>query len=95
MTAVLLAGLGLGILGAAIGAWQGSNRARVVLLALLAIFYSLNIAISLRVATADWVPESAQAKSLATAVRGLFWLGINLWYFMRPQTRAWYRAMSK
>lgn len=95
MTAILLAGIGIGVIGAAVGAWQGSDRARIALLALIAIFYGLNMLANFRIATADWVPQDAQVRALATLVRSIFWVAINYWYFLRPQTRAWYRAMSR
>ena len=95
ITALLLAGIGLGVIGAAIGAWQGSDRARIALLALVVLFYSLNMLANFRLITADWVPSDTQTRALATLVRAIFWVALNVWYFLRPQTRAWYRSMGR
>ena len=89
--ALPLALLGVATVGAAAGTWQRSNRARIALLVLLTVFYALNIFGSLFVATADFVPAAAQTKAWATVARGLFWLGLNYWYWLRPATRAWFR----
>jgi hypothetical protein len=89
--ALLLAGLGVGVIGAAIGTWQRSNRARIVLLALITVFYALNIGGNAVVATADYVPDTAQNKAWANAIRGVFWVALNYWYWLRPATRAWFR----
>lgn len=89
-SAMILAFLGIGVIGAAIGVWQGSNRARIALLALLTIFYALNILAGISIATADFVDQGAQTRAWSTVARAVFWLVLNYWYFLRPQTRAWF-----
>lgn len=90
--ALPLAALSIGVVGAAVGTWQRSNRARIALLALMTLFYVLNIFASAYVATADFVPGAAQTKAWASVARGIFWLALNYWYWLRPATRAWFRA---
>lgn len=90
-SALLLALLSVGVMGAAIGVWQGSNRARIALLVLIGVYYALNILGNSVVATADYVPAAAQTRAWSNVVRGVFWLGLNLVYFLRPQTRAWFK----
>lgn len=90
-SAMLLALLSVGVMGAAIGVWQGSNRARIALLALIGVYYALNILGNTVVALADYVPDAAQTRAWSNVARGVFWLVLNLLYFLRPQTRAWFK----
>lgn len=90
-SAMMLALIGIGVIGCAIGTWQGSNRARIALLVLVTIFYALNILAGVSLATADFIEADAQTRAWATVARGVFWLALNYWYFLRPQTRAWFK----
>ncbi len=92
LTALLLAGLGIGVIGASIGAWQGSDSARIVLLGLLVLFHGLNALGLLLGLSAEGIPDREQARAFAGMFRSVFWVAINLWYFLRPKTRAWFRG---
>lgn len=92
MTALLLAGLGIGVIGASVGTWQRSDSARVVLLGLLALFHGLNTLGSVLGLSDQTIPATEQASIYASIFRAIFWTGINFWYFLRPKTRAWFRA---
>jgi len=95
VTALALAALGCGIIVAAVGTWQGSRRACIALLGLLTIYYGLHMLGNLRLATSDWVPEAVQTRAWATLGRGVFWLGLNYWYWLRPATRAWFAQQGR
>jgi hypothetical protein len=92
LTALLLAGLGIGVIGAAIGTWQGNDSARIVLLALLVLFHGLSVLGLLLGVSAEGIPDREQARVGAGVFRSIFWLAINLWYFLRPKTRDWFRG---
>ncbi len=89
-TSLLSAALGVGIVGAAVATWRGSNTGRIVLLALVVTFYVL-LAWSNWTAASSSVPEAIQRRSMFTAGRSLLWVLLYLWYFLRPTTVAWYR----
>jgi len=91
LTALLLAGLGIGVIGASIGTWQGSDSARIVLLGLLLLFHGLNVLGLFLGLSAEGIPEREQTRAFAGMFRSVFWVAINLWYFLRPKTRAWFR----
>jgi hypothetical protein len=92
LTALLLAGLGIGVIGASIGTWQGSDNARIVLLGLLALFHGLNSLGMLLGLSVDGVPDQERARIYGSIFRSIFWIGINFWYFLRPTTRRWFRG---
>jgi hypothetical protein len=92
LTAMLLAGLGIGVIGASIGTWQGSDSARIVMLGLLALFHGLNTLGLVLGLSADGVPDSERARVYGSIFRAIFWIGINFWYFLRPKTRHWFRG---
>lgn len=92
MTAMLLAGLGIGVIGASVGTWQRSDTARIVLLGLLALYHGLNTLGSVMGLSTEGLPATEQASIYGSIVRGIFWIAINFWYFLRPKTRAWFQG---
>lgn len=92
MTAMLLAGLGIGVIGASVGTWQRSDTARIVLLGLLALYHGLNTLGSVMGLSDPTIPAAEQASIYGSIFRGIFWIGINFWYFLRPKTRAWFQG---
>ena len=92
MTAMLLAGLGIGVIGASVGTWQRSDTARIVLLGLLALYHGLNTLGSVMGLSTEGLPATEQASIYGSIVRGIFWVAINFWYFLRPKTRAWFQG---
>lgn len=92
LTAMLLAGLGIGVIGASIGTWQRSDTARVVLLGLLVLYHGLNTLGSLLGLGDPTIPDIERASIYGSIFRAIFWIGINFWYFLRPKTRAWFRG---
>lgn len=92
MTAMLLAGLGIGVIGASVGTWQRSDTARIVLLGLLALYHGLNTLGSVMGLSTEGIPATEQASIYGSIVRGIFWVVINFWYFLRPKTRAWFQG---
>ncbi|GAB4522461.1 MAG: hypothetical protein Fur0018_04250 [Anaerolineales bacterium] len=88
--ALLMAGLGAMIVFAALGTLAGHDRARSALLYLLVLYYGLQAFAQVVLATAEPRPEvqlPAAGKVLAMAL----YLLLNLWYFLRPETLAYYR----
>src|ERR1044071_1857937 len=83
MTAMLLAGLGIGVIGASVGTWQRSDTARIVLLRLLALYHGLNPLGSVMGLSIEGFPATEQASIYGSIVRGIFWVAINFWYFLR------------
>ena len=91
---LLQAGLGVAIAWAAIGAWQGKERSRKTLLTLLIISHSLQIVSNLIMLVASGIPSQFMSGLIGAVVRSAFWIGINLWYFGRYETREWYREVE-
>lgn len=83
--------LSAGIIFTAIGAFRGHDGSRLALIVLIVLRYSLvsfNQAIPLFAGVLD-----AEMTLLAYGriVRYIFWIALNVWYFLRPQTLAYYR----
>ena len=91
-SALISAGLGLGIIVAAIGAWQGKDQARIALLVLVVLYYVLLAFSNYQLARSDFVDPEIRSRATTVGVRSLLWIPIYLWYFLRPKTRAWYRG---
>jgi len=88
--ALLTAGLGSMIVFAALGAFSGHDRARSALLYLLVLYYGLQAFAQVVLAAA--VPRPEVQLPAAGRVLGMaLWLLLNLWYFLRPETLAYYR----
>lgn len=87
---MLAAGLGIAVIGAAIGAWQGSDRARLVFMVLMLVYYGL-LAYSTFAVVGEAIEASVRSRYLRVGIRSLLWIPIYLWYFLRPKTLAWYR----
>jgi hypothetical protein len=89
---LLVAGaLSLAIIVTSLRAWARDDRARQLMLVLILLFHGLTILSSLLLLGSTG-STSLQSQALAEAVRSLFWIGINLWYFLRRSTLAWYRG---
>ena len=91
VTASLLALCGMAVMGAAVGAWQGSETARRVLLWSVGLYYLLTVLSNLALLALDTLPIAVESQALGAIVRAVFWVGVTVWYFRRPSTRAWYR----
>lgn len=88
---LVTAGLSIAVLGAAVGAWQGNDTARLALVGLASLFYLLLAITNFYTATSDFVVEDVQRKALMTGIRSLLWIPLYVWYFLRAKTVRWYR----
>ena len=87
-------GLAMGIIASAIGAWKGSQKAKMILLILITIHYLL---IGLNNAYMLWsglIPKQFQARVIGRVLRGLFYPAIYIWYFRKPSTQEFYSSNS-
>lgn len=94
IVALLQAALGGAIIWTTIGAWQGRDRFRRALLKWLVAFHMLQIASNLTILAIGGVPSQSVSRFAGAIVRSAFWMGINLWYFLRHQTREWYEEVE-
>jgi hypothetical protein len=92
LTALCLSvGLPVAIISAAIGAFMGSDRSRLALLILVTLFFSLRAFQNASLALAGAIPEDQQVLAYGRIFWSALWIGINVWYFLRPSTIAFYR----
>ncbi|HEX8649380.1 MAG TPA: hypothetical protein VF708_00955 [Pyrinomonadaceae bacterium] len=90
---VLVTGIGLGVLvmAASVWAWIGDNPARYLLLGLVTISSLLLIINNVALMSSGRVVGENVIKSVGAIIRGLFWIGINWWYFNRRHVVAYYK----
>ncbi len=69
---------------------RGNNRSRLALVALVTVYYGLLAWNNARLALSGALPAVAESKAWATVARSLFWMAINLWYFLGKRPRAFY-----
>lgn len=84
-------GLPIAIVSAAIGTFKGNDRARLGLLILLAIYFILNIFQNTILRIAGNLTPEEQVTNLGRILVSIVSLFINLWYFLRPSTIAYFR----
>lgn len=85
------AALSLAVFGAAVGAWQGSDNARLALLVFVVLFYTLLAITNFYTATSDVVLPDTRWQATKAGWRSIAWIPLYLWYFLRADTVAWYR----
>jgi hypothetical protein len=91
LTSCLSLMFSLGLIFTAIGAWRGHDQSRLGLLVLLILYYALksfNTGIPLFLGSAD---QEQTLVIYGTLLRYGVWTGLNVWYFLRPATIAYYR----
>jgi hypothetical protein len=91
ITMCLSLGLPIAILTAAIGAFKGNDRARLGLLFLLTIYFSLNIFQNVTLIIAGNLAPEEQVRSIGGIFIAIISVLINLWYFLRPNTIIYFR----
>lgn len=82
------------IMMASIGAFKGHDRARFGLLILLTVYFGLTAFQDVTLAAAGISAEDAVFTAMGRALRLGVWLAINLWYFLRPSTIAFFRRRT-
>lgn len=91
----LTIGVPIAIITVSLGTFMGNDRARLFLLFLLTIFHGINSFQYVSMALGGTLSASDQLRAFATAVFSLLILGVNIWYFLRPKTIAYYRRPIK
>jgi hypothetical protein len=91
----LAVGLPIAIITVSLGTFLGNDRARLFLLFLLTIFHGVNSFQNISMALGGTLSAGNQFKACASAVFSLLILGVNIWYFLRPKTIAYYRRPIK
>lgn len=96
---LMLAGIQIALGGAVIwfsvGAWRGDNTARKRLLVTIVILHSTYIFSGFVLFAFMGMSTELLGRFLGVTFRSLLWMGVNLRYFRRPETLAWYRSRSQ
>lgn len=89
-------GVSLAVLAMAASVWAlvGDNIGRWLLLALVTISSLLLITNSLILMAGGVATGRYAITAVGAIIRGLFWIGINWWYFNRKRTVAYYKRDS-
>jgi hypothetical protein len=91
LTLCLAVGLPIAIVTAAIGTFSGSDRSRLSLLVLVTLYYGLNAFRDASLIAAGAVSGNALFGAYFGILSAVFWAAVNIWYFLRPRTIAFYR----
>lgn len=91
VTLCLGIGIPIAIVTAAMGTFRGNDRARLGLLFLLSIYFILNIFQNVTLLIAGSLTLDNQVRSIGGIFVSIISLIINLWYFLRPNTIAYFR----
>lgn len=91
VTLCLGIGIPIAIVTAAMGTFRGNDRARLGLLFLLSIYFILNIFQNVTLLIAVSLTLDNQVRSIGGIFVSIISLIINLWYFLRPNTIAYFR----
>jgi len=84
-------GLPVVIVTAALGTFRGDDRARLGLLILLTLYFGLNaFQNAVLLASGNLTPDD-QLRSIGGILSAFITVSVNLWYFLRPQTIAYFR----
>jgi hypothetical protein len=84
-------GLPITIITAAIGAYKGYDRARFWLLVLITTYFSLNTFQDLSLVSVGIYSRDMTFSAYGRILRSGVWLLLNIWYFLRSGTIAYYR----
>ena len=91
---LFLAGFGVAITRATVRAWQGNELSRQRLLALLVVYHVLSVVIGAVMLLLRGALTESALRLGRWVLQAAFFIGINLWYYQRRQTREWYQAME-
>ncbi len=88
---ILSVSLAIFIMAASVWAWIGDNPARFLLLTLVTVSSLLMVVNNVMLISAGEIEGSQKISSVGNIIRGLFWIGINWWYFSCANTVAYYK----
>jgi len=88
-------GLPITIVTAALGTYRGSDPARLSLLILLTIYFGLNAFQNVILLVSGGLTPEDQVRNSAGIIGAILTVGINLWYFLRPNTISFFRRPVK
>ncbi len=83
--------LSAGIVFSAIGAFRGHDGSRLALIILIVLRYSLVIFNQTIPLFAGVLDADMRLSAYGRVLRYVFWIVLNVWYFLRPKTIAYYR----
>lgn len=91
LTLCVSIGLPITIVMAAMGTFQGNDRARLSLLILLTIYFGLNTFQNMVLLISGGLTPGDQVRISVGIVGAILIVIINLWYFLRPDTITFFR----
>ena len=91
LTLCVSIGLPITIVTAALGTYRGSDPARLSLLILLTIYFGLNAFQNVILLVSGGLTPEDQVRNSAGIIGAILTVGINLWYFLRPNTISFFR----
>jgi hypothetical protein len=91
LTLCLGIGIPIAIVSAAVGTFRGNDRARLGLLLLLAIYFTLIIFQNVTLLIVGSLNPEERVRSIGGILVSIISLVINLWYFLRASTIAYFR----
>lgn len=91
LTLCVSIGLPITIVTAALGTYRGSDPARLSLLILLTIYFGLNAFQNVILLVSGGLTLEDQVRNSAGIIGAILTVGINLWYFLRPNTISFFR----
>ena len=91
LTLCVSIGLPITIVTAALGTYRGSAPARLSLLILLTIYFGLNAFQNVILLVSGGLTPEDQVRNSAGIIGAILTVGINLWYFLRPNTISFFR----
>ncbi|HYL98613.1 MAG TPA: hypothetical protein VEZ90_06635 [Blastocatellia bacterium] len=87
LTALLL----IAVVGAAFGAFMGDNIGRLALLGTITTLSILMVLNSIVVLSGQGAERISKNSVVAPTARGLFWVGLNWWYFTRKNVVEYFK----
>lgn len=74
-----------------IGAWFGDNLSRLLLLGSVTGLSLMIIYTNVRLIADGEAAGAEVIRNVGNVIRGLFWIGVNQWYFRRRSTVSYYK----
>ena len=94
LTLCLSIGIPITIVMAAFGTFQGNDRSRISLLILLTIYFGLNSFQDVVLLISGGVTAEDQIRTSLGIIGAVIAVSVNIWYFLRPSTIAFFRRPS-